>query len=188
MQIQSEQPMWSGKLTEEWLAKQCRQLAYSLSVIHHVATLKPPGLPRLRFFRSGRLANDVIKWLSSSEGDPGSLAFSNFSTQPPSPADAAPEYFINLKKPKTHSKSISRGAPVPFEHLQANRGPVSNESSRQLEFELHQVGDQVLRTPPSPSHCAPDHSPEPTGHLKETNTREYEPQRSIRASKFRFGV
>lgn len=110
---------WSGQLTERWLGTQCCQLAASLSAIHRIAALRIPNLPALRFFRSGRLATDVIKWLSYQETELGTLVFSNFNTEPPTLAEAPPEYLIYLNRPREHQEnglsqvSISEMSPEP---------------------------------------------------------------------------
>lgn len=100
---------WSGQLTERWLVSQCCHMAASLSNMHRVADLKMRHLPRLLFLRSGRLANDVIHWLSPSKSQLGNLVLGNLSLEPPGSHESPPEYFILSKKQLQPSTQESSG-------------------------------------------------------------------------------
>lgn len=183
MRTEPRQSAWAGQLTYTWLATQCRQLAASLSAIHRIAAIKVSNLPRFRFFRSARLANDVIKWLSSSEADLGSLVFSNFSMQPPSPAEAAPEYFIYLDGPKDHRKSTTNKQ---ISHTSRSKsGPVENKSQGD-ESDMRRPGDLVLGTPPLPILCTSGRRPKDAEQARpqEAAPEDPRPKSSFRASKF----
>ena len=138
MQFQTGRSAWSGQLTERWLATQCCQLAASLSAIHRIAALKIPKLPRLRFFRTGRLAVDVVKWLSSSETDLGTLVFSNFSTEPPTPDEAAPEYFFNLNRPKERRKGSRRDSRMSRRSYESDRWSTNDGRAEEGELEMQE--------------------------------------------------
>lgn len=84
----------SGQLTDRWLASQCYNMAASLWAIHRIAALKMPHIPQMRFLGSGRLASDVIYWLSSSEKHLGTLAIADHNSCPPGMFESAPEYYV----------------------------------------------------------------------------------------------
>lgn len=184
MRAEPRQSAWSGQLTDKWLATQCRQLAASLSAIHRLAGIKVPNLPRLRFFRSARLANDVIKWLSSSGGDLGSLVFSNFCIQPPSPAEAAPEYFIYLDGHKEHRKSTGKHT-ITSRPSRSKSVPVDNESQGD-ESGARRSGDLVRRIASLPNLCTSGHRSKDAEQVEAQEAPPEDPRSrsSFHASKF----
>lgn len=88
----------SGELTDRWLASQCCSMAASLWEIHRIAALKMPHIPRIRFLGSGRLASDVIYWLSSSTNQLGTLVIAGHNSSPPGMSESAPEYSFHQEK------------------------------------------------------------------------------------------
>lgn len=185
VQIEPRGPSWSGQLTERWLFTQCCQLATSLSAIHRIAALKVPHLPRLRFLRSGRLATDVIKWLSRGETDLGTLVFSNFSTEPPTPAEAPPEYFINLNRPRKQRKTDIRRSSISQKSHESDCGSANIEPKEEGETELR---ESSIPFPASPSSTMPYTSDDRPDDAQKTGSREAIPEKavstgSIRASK-----
>lgn len=189
VQIEPGGPGWSGELTERWLITQCCQLATSLSAIHRIAALKIPHLPRLRFFRSGRLATDVIKWLSCNETDLGTLVFSNFSTEPPTSAEAPPEYFIKFNRPTEQRKTGLGEGSVSQKSHEPDCVSTNNERKEKDELKLKQSSLAFSASPSSSTRYTNEDCPDNAQKVgSKAGSRETVQERStfrgsIRASK-----
>lgn len=96
--VDSDYFMRSGQLTDRWLASQCYSMAACLWKIHRIAALNMPHIPRMRFLGSGRLASDVIYWLSSSKNQLGTLVIADHNPSPPGMSESAPEYSFHQEK------------------------------------------------------------------------------------------
>lgn len=127
----------------------------------------------------------MVKWLSSSETDPGSLVLSNFSTEPPTPAEAAPEYFINLNRRRMASKAVRRKASI-FPKHPADSETVGNESPGADESKRRRSGVPSPAAVSSSVQYNDENHPEEArkAYNKRVTPKNTRSERLIRASKF----